>query len=235
MAEEFGLPGIAALNSPYGLAPARRVSPQHVSLPRMAPAARPQPRPQPVQRPAPFVGRRRPEPGLGVLQPQHLPSQQAQPRQQQQTTEHPFPVIGQDIPLEDFVNLHKSKESSGDYQALNTEKPGNTASGAYQYTDATWNNYGGYAKALLAPKEVQDRRYMEDLQRRLQKYGGDPFKAMAEHYLPALANDTSRWDERFRFRNGNTVAPVSTYLRQMVRGSSLEEPLETYLQSQGIQ
>lgn len=216
-------PGVAALDSPYGLTPdmsgvAATPAPAYfnISLPGVLSPMRPR---QPEQRP-----------GMGVLQQQYLPQ-----NTQGRGVGAAIPLIGRDISLEEFANIHKQRESGGNYQALNRQKPGNTASGAYQYTDATWNNYGGYAKALQAPREVQDRRYREDLQNRLSKYGGDPFRAMTEHYLPALANDPRRWGERFKFKNGSTVDPVSKYLRQMVRGTKLEAPLEEYLKMYGIQ
>ena len=46
------------------------------------------------------------------------------------------------------------RESGGNY-ATNT---GNGYYGAYQYDTRTWNNYGGYARADLAPPAVQDAK-----------------------------------------------------------------------------
>lgn len=231
MAEEFGLPGLSALDSPYGLSP-RRVN-NVVPMPYQMQAKRPivnQPlNPQRVaQRQAQAGGMPQaqgPTPGTGVLQRQFLPQEQGGA---------PGFFVGRDIPLERFVQIHKKKESSDNYQALNQEKKGNTASGAYQYTDATWNNYGGYPKAMMAPKEVQDRRYMEDTARRLQRFGGDPFKALVDHYLPAYASDPRRWGQDVKLKGG-TVRSPAWYLRYVTRGTELAEPLEAYLQSYGIQ
>lgn len=226
MAAEYGLPGLAALDTPYGLAPdsgiANAVAPTYfnISTPGVLSPMRPR-EPQ------------APPPGMGVLQPQFLLQQNTQSRGAGIGSN--IPMVGRDIPIEEFIRIHKQRESGNNYQALNRQKPGNTASGAYQYTDATWNNYGGYAKALQAPKEVQDRRYQEDLMRRVAKYNGDPFRAMAEHYLPALANDPRQWGKRYQFKGGNSVDPVSKYLRQMLKGTKLEQPLEEYLGMYGIQ
>ncbi|MEK9195738.1 MAG: transglycosylase family protein [Patescibacteria group bacterium] len=48
-------------------------------------------------------------------------------------------------------------ESGGNYN-INT---GNGYYGAYQYNNGTWNNYGGYARADLAPAAVQDAKAKE--------------------------------------------------------------------------
>lgn len=46
------------------------------------------------------------------------------------------------------------------YEAHNLHS---TASGEGQWLDTTWNNWGGYSRALLAPPSVQDARLDYDL------------------------------------------------------------------------
>lgn len=58
-----------------------------------------------------------------------------------------------EIVLPDTLIKIRRCESNDDYAAQNSRS---TASGAFQFIDGTWNNYGGYAKAKLAPPYIQD-------------------------------------------------------------------------------
>ncbi len=59
-----------------------------------------------------------------------------------------------------------------------------TASGAYQYIDPTWGNYGNYAHAYQAPQAVQDRKAFDQIRQVLAEYGGDPRKVFQYWYSP---------------------------------------------------
>lgn len=73
--------------------------------------------------------------------------------------------------LERFMAALRDVESSGNYKAIGVPTPWGTAKGAYQYLDSTWDNYGGYASADLAPPEVQDEKAAADMQRYYDQYG----------------------------------------------------------------
>lgn len=125
--------------------------------------------------------------------------------------------------------LIRQAESSGNYGALN---PHSSASGAYQYTDSTWNGYGGYAKAALAPPAVQDRRFQQDLHHSLKKYNGDVFKVIASHYLPAYADEPSLWEESLTIK-GHHVEPIAKYVKHVLGGNKkLENAFDEYLADQ---
>lgn len=143
-----------------------------------------------------------------------------------------LPVVGRDIGLSDIEKIIKARESTNNYTALNRERKGNTASGAYQYTDATWNGYGGYAKAMYAPPAVQDKRFREDIQARFQKFKGDPFKMIAAHYLPAAASNPSTWTQPYKLPSGKVVKPVASYIAYVVKGTPLESAFHAYLRQQ---
>jgi hypothetical protein len=84
----------------------------------------------------------------------------------------------------------KMHESGGDYTAQNRDT---TASGAYQYLDSTWGNYGGYARAKYAPRSVQDERVRRDLTASWARFG-DWEKCLCNHFYPPWANDKSKWN-----------------------------------------
>jgi hypothetical protein len=148
------------------------------------------------------------------------------PQQVQQMSQRQAPEPEADPNLaHTLTGIIKQRESNGNYQAVN---PRSSASGAYQYTDSTWNGYGGYPKAALAPPQVQDAKFAHDVAARLAAYGNDPYKAIVAHYLPALANQPNRWDKPFRV-GGRVVQPALTYLRYVVKGTPLESGLNDYL------
>lgn len=72
-------------------------------------------------------------------------------------------------------------ESGGNYGIRSKYS---TASGAYQFIDPTWNNYGGYRSAYLAPKAVQDARARQDVQRFLASSGGKLDAVPGNWYYP---------------------------------------------------
>lgn len=149
-----------------------------------------------------------------------------QQRQPQQNASAPTQAPHKNI-LHELINIVRAKESSDNYAAVNKKS---TASGAYQYTDSTWNNYGGYPKAALAPPEVQDQRFKQDIAERYAKFG-NPYQAIAAHYLPALADDPNKWFTPFKV-HGRVVRPVIDYVRYIVHDTPLENGLHEYIAQQ---
>lgn len=86
------------------------------------------------------------------------------------------------------IRMH---ESGGNYKS---RSKWSSASGAYQFIDSTWNNFGGYERAYLAPARVQDERMFKSLRVRFDQYG-DWEKVIASHFYPAWANDKSKWNQ----------------------------------------
>src|SRR5690606_34250343 len=80
--------------------------------------------------------------------------------------------LGVPIPrqLSDILVTIRLVESGNNYSI--TKNRGG-ASGAYQYIDSTWNNYGGFPSAYLAPPFVQDERALADVQSILRTWNND--------------------------------------------------------------
>jgi muramidase (phage lysozyme) len=82
-------------------------------------------------------------------------------------------------------------ESRGNYAApLNKGR----ASGAYQFITSTWNNYGGYLDAYLAPPEIQDERAAADVNRFLVQWNNDVSMIPVMWYYPRAASDIALMD-----------------------------------------
>ncbi len=82
-------------------------------------------------------------------------------------------------------------ESRGDYNA-----PPNrgAASGAYQFIASTWNGYGGYPHAYLAPPEIQDERAALDVNRFLAQWNNDVSMIPVMWYYPRASREVALMD-----------------------------------------
>jgi hypothetical protein len=86
----------------------------------------------------------------------------------------------------------RERESSGNYQARADRS---SASGAYQFTDGTWSDYGSYTHASDAPPAVQDAAASEHVARILAAHTNDPAAVPVVWYLGHLpAPDDPAWD-----------------------------------------
>ena len=82
-------------------------------------------------------------------------------------------------------------ESRGNYTIAPNR--GN-ASGAYQFIQSTWNGYGGYSHAYLAPPWIQDERAAADVNRFLAQWNNDVSMIPVMWYYPRAATDPALMD-----------------------------------------
>lgn len=94
-------------------------------------------------------------------------------------------------------------ESGDNY---NAQAPRSSASGAYQFTDATWGHFAGFRRAVNAPPALQDQRAIEHVNEILTRTGGDITLIGPIWYIGHTPTGTE-WD-RVPFRSaGNVLTP----------------------------
>lgn len=98
-----------------------------------------------------------------------------------------FSNAGPPKDLQEFLYRLAHMESGGNPTAVAKCPPGVkcTASGAFQYTDPTWNNRYGYTRAKDAPLDIQYKAAQEDMVNRLQHHNGDLPASALTHLLGA--------------------------------------------------
>ena len=94
--------------------------------------------------------------------------------------------------LEAFLWGIREQESRNNYQARSSVT---TASGAYQYLDKYWGNYGGYARAYQAPPATQDAKARQGLAAYYHTYKNWEQVAAAHFAGPTWAADRSLWNK----------------------------------------
>jgi hypothetical protein len=123
-------------------------------------------------------------------------------------------------------------ESGGDYTA---RARGSSASGAYQFLDSSWGGYGGYARAYVAPPQVQDAKAMENVTAILATNADDPAAVPVAWYIGHVpAAGSAEWDTTPAPSAGNRLTPrdyqtkwMDAYRRQQGADEPEDEPART--------
>lgn len=102
-----------------------------------------------------------------------------------------FPFIT-DTLINNALRTIRTMESRGNYTIASKYS---SASGAYQFLDTTWGNFGGYKRAKDAPPATQDARAKVDVLRVLKNHGGDFKWIPAVWYVGNRGATTMDWDK----------------------------------------
>lgn len=110
-------------------------------------------------------------------------------------------VIGGDMGA--ILQTIRTLESGGRYDA---QAPGSSASGAYQFTDATWADYAGYQRAADAPPDTQDARAIEHVTQILAANNNDVSLVPVIWYIGHVPT-AAEWDQVPFASAGNVLTP----------------------------
>jgi hypothetical protein len=104
--------------------------------------------------------------------------------------------------IEHILATIRYLESRGIY-TLPPNKGG--ASGAYQFVPSTWNGYGGYEHAHLAPPHIQDERAAKDVNMFLAQFNNDVSMIPVMWYFPIAARQHEWMDRVPKPEHGNLL------------------------------
>lgn len=137
-------------------------------------------------------------------------------------------VYAEGVPVGVAMATTRWLESGNRYDA---QARGSTASGAYQVINSTWNGYDGYARAVLAPPEVQDQFAYESFTALLKRHGNDVSKIPVSWYIGHVPQG-AEWDTVPHPEAGNTLTPRQYQAKWMKKFFSLlSEGAPVYLPS----
>jgi len=103
----------------------------------------------------------------------------------------PQQVIAYPSAMANILATIRYLESRGDYIAPPNK---GRASGAYQFITSTWNDYGGYPDAYLAPPAVQDERAAADVAKFLAQWDNDVSMVPVMWYYPRASREVELMD-----------------------------------------
>ena len=108
-------------------------------------------------------------------------------------------------PIPTVLATIRTIESGGDYTARNS---GSNASGAYQFLDSTWANYGGVPHAWEALAAVQDAKASKQVIGILDEHGRDVTAIPIVWYIGHVpADGATEWDTIPYPDAGNVLTP----------------------------
>lgn len=121
-------------------------------------------------------------------------------------------ICATDINLAPILTTIRDLESGGDYTIT---AAASTASGAYQFLDSTWADYGGYPRAADAPSAVQDQKAAELVRAVLAAHNGDVSTVPVSWYIGHVPEPTApEWDTVPPYP-GNVLTPREYQTRWM--------------------